>query len=491
MDCVLFYGFSFMPGAYKPAGPFRVATVLRESGFSTQCVDVGPLNASRDCQLIDRIVDKFVTSETLWVGFSTTFLTHILGYLLTGGDDTFLTRFVAKCREKNPDIKLIAGGVFHANLEKYGFYSFIGFADTEIVEFTKWLRDSKYKPKIQRLGKTITGQEFANFSTSQIRWDKSDIIDPNETLPIEVSRGCIFRCKFCAFPLNGKTKGEWVKDEKTLYDELLYNYDTFGVTRYIFSDDTYNDSLEKIRSLCENVFTKLPFKIDFTTYLRLDLMHRFREEAQILVDSGLKSAMLGIETNNDRSAKSIGKGLSFQKQIEYLHELKQGVMKDVLVSSGFIVGLPHDTVESIEQLRDFLLSPENPLDDWGVSPLSLTPANKTLHKKYFSEFELEHSKYGYELDDEKLPGVEGLFRARWSLKSQGLDSDLCRKYADEINLKSEELPNSKFGMGKYGRYAAIIPAVDLRSKSKTQIKSEYSIESLMKTYIQDYYKKLL
>ena len=496
-QCLLLYGNNMLPGILRNAGPARLATELRHAGFDTITVDIGGLS-KKHVSTIDKIVDKFVGKDTLWVGISTTFLTNIFGVnisrIIDGSteseisDDSFLLHFLNKCKQRNPKIKFIIGGSNFINLDKYGFYHFKGYADYELIEFTQWCKDQNYIMNINRLGKVIDCKEYPNFVTSQIRWHKSDLIMPNETLPIEISRGCIFKCKFCAFPLNGKSKGEWIKNCSILKDELIYNYETYGVTRYIFADDTYNDSLDKITSLYENVFDTLPFKLTFTSYLRLDLMHRFPESVEILQKSGLKSAMFGIETNNTESAKSIGKGLEFEKQIEFIKKIKENEFKEILTHSAFILGLPKDTKDSMESLKHFLLSDNNPLDEWVCRPLALNPVDYSQHKKYFSEFDLNSEKYGYKIINDDISNI---YKMKWTIDDKDFDYDYCLNYANEINKKSEILPNMKFGAQLFARYSTLLSEEEVFSMSKAEIQEKYNIPGLVKNYLINYYDKLL
>jgi hypothetical protein len=480
----------------RNAGPARLATELRLAGFDTICVDIGALNINY-VSTLDKIIEKFVGKDTLWVGISTTFLTNIFGIKISReglpesntSDDKFLLHFLDKCKQRNPNVKFILGGSYFVNLDKYGFYHFKGYADYELIEFTQWCKDQSYKMNIDRLGKVINCKEFSSFVTSQIKWHASDLIMPNETLPIEISRGCIFKCKFCAFPLNGKYKGEWIKRTEVLRNELIYNYETYGTTRYIFADDTYNDSLDKITDLYENVFSKLPFKLNFTSYLRLDLMNRFPDSVEILQKSGLRSAMFGIETNNVESAKTIGKGLEFEKQIEFIKKIKTNEFKDVLTHSAFILGLPKDTRASMESLKQFLLSNNNPLDEWVCRPLSLNPVNYSQHKKYFSEFDLNFEKYGYKIiNDEKDSNI---YRMQWSLDDKDFDYNYCLNFSNEINEKSENLPNMKFGAQLYARYSTILPEQEVFSTSRLKLKEKYDLPSLVRNYLKNYYTKIL
>ena len=146
------------------------------------------------------------------------------------------------------------------------------------------------------------GEHYFNkdfdFTTSKINWQKKHFINEREHLPIEIARGCIFKCKFCNYFLNGKKLWDFVKSPETLYDEMSSNFDKFGTTGYMYSDDTYNDSTEKIRVLKEQCYDKLPFNVEFSTYARADLIISNPEQLDILMESGLKAVLFGIETFN-------------------------------------------------------------------------------------------------------------------------------------------------------------------------------------------------
>ena len=502
VNCLLFFGNDVIPSLLKSAGPFRLATELRSAGFSTQCVDIGPLRTVDKLDLYQKIIDKFVGKDTLWLGISTTFFEKILGIpiqRISLQDDVisekvfelgFLKNILDMCREKNPKIKFIIGGGFYFNLHAYDFYHFRGNADRELVEFTKWCADDNYNPKIKRLGKIIEcDKDYVNFHKSTIKWEKQDIINPNDVLPIEIARGCIFKCKFCNFPLTGKTKGDWIKNYDVLLEELIYNYENFGTTKYMFADDTYNDSVEKITGLYENVYSKLPFKLEFTTYLRLDLLHRFPHTAEILKESGLKATMFGIETNNPVSAKAIGKGLDFNKQMDLLRELKQTHFKDIVTHSGFILGLPGDTIESMNNLNKTLMDPnQGALDNWIFKALALNPKELSWQKQYFSVFDLEHEKYGYQMIEEDIyhPRI-----IKWKNNKNGLSYDICDDMITNFNKDIDTAQHYKIGGYVYSRLSNIIDGDELRSSSSIDIRKKYNVNNLTKIWINNYYRSVL
>lgn len=498
-QCLILCGNNLLPGILRNAGPARLATELRNAGFDTIVIDIGIIR-EKNFHILENLIDKFVGSDTLWVGISTTFLPDIFNISVDRisdinsqpkiENDNLFKHFIDICKRKNPNIKFIIGGAYFINLSKYGFYHFRGYADYELVEFTKWCKSSSYKMvNVNRIGRIIECKEYDNFVKSRITWHKSDFIMPNETLPIEVSRGCIFKCKFCAFPLNGKNKGEWIKHCDILKDELISNYENYGVTKYIFSDDTYNDSSDKVIELYEEVFSKLPFNLTFTAYIRLDLLHRFKDTADVLGKSGLRSAMLGIETNNPDSAKAIGKGLSWEKQIDFIKNLKQGSLKNTLFQSAFILGLPKDTKESINELGNFLVSDQNPLDEWICRPLAINPINNSLHKKYFSEFDLNFEKYGYIITGPEPKA--NIYKMKWKLVDRDIDYDYCDVKSNEINLISDKLPNMKFGAQLFSRISTLIPEHEVFTKSKKELREQYNLRKLTENYINSYYQKIL
>ena len=144
---------------------------------------------------------------------------------------------------------------------------------------------------------------------------------------------------------------------------------------------------ESIALCVEFIWFIIPFKLNFTTYIRLDLMMRNPDTVEYLQKSGLKSAVFGIETINHNSGKSIGKGLDPIEQFQFIEEIKKNEFKEILTYSGFILGLPKDREDELERLEEFLFSEKNKLDDFTVEPLFITPPhiNHISHKD-FSEF---------------------------------------------------------------------------------------------------------
>jgi hypothetical protein len=487
----------------KYAGTFRIATELRHHGYNVQTIDLTAFNGF-DSDL-EEILDKILTKDTLWLGISTTFLHDIFGFPFFRSQQSFdkrfshipnldkeLRRFVDYVKSRSPRAKLIAGGSRRFMIEQFGFQVFKFYNDKEIIEFTDYCAGTSKRTNLKYLSNVIDGSEYMDFPSSTIEFNHNDIIYPNEALPIEVSRGCIFKCKFCAFPMNGKAKGEWIKHSNVLLNELTKNYEEYGITNYVFSDDTYNDSADKVKLLYDDVYSKLPFKMSFTSYIRLDLMMRFPETVDYLKESGLTSALFGIETINHASGKAIGKGVDPKEQFQFLRDLKNNQFKDVVTHSGFIIGLPKDRPDEMERLEEFIFSDDNCLDSVIVEPLFITPKDIAhINKSYYSEFDLEYEKYGYEcyeqIEDSTFNEV------RWRNPNLSFGFDEAFAFSRRINSKMEA-ESDKFKFGGFGFHHMLslgISREDLVTLSKRQIKQKYNMKQILDDRKYEYRQKLI
>jgi len=414
-------------GYGKSAGPYKIASQLRKSGFTCQVIE---FFSYLKIEEIFAVIDRFVDKDTIWVGISTTFLfaleqdidkmaeAYKTDYRLYGQysrpvtdydsaypfDALVMREIFAYIKSKSSTVKIVVGGAragqaqFHDAKHKkvYADYYIQGYADDSIIVFTKWLHDqSNTRPRFdinyRNLIKSNQQYEYQEFNTSGIKFLKTDIIESDEYLPIEIARGCVFKCKFCNFPLLGKKRGDYTRTKETLLEEFTYNYETFGTTKYMFMDETTNDSIEKVEFL-HDITSSLPFKITWGGYARLELHSKYPEMAALMRETGLSYVQYGIETFNKKAGEVVGKGLDPEKTKKILHDIKSQWKQDVKITSGFIIGLPYETDESLQYMEDYFMSDECSLDAWNLIPLIMTKGLDSL-------FGQNPEKYGYSFTD--------------------------------------------------------------------------------------------
>jgi radical SAM superfamily enzyme YgiQ (UPF0313 family) len=383
---IIFLTAVMTPWMERSIGAYQLSSFLRSHGYTTQVIDF--IHLFTKDQLLE-ILEKFTDRTTRVVSISSTFLSSevIIGAAQKtkiGSVPDILTDCLTEYKALYPNVKIVVGGAKALSYQNLDFVDHIitGYGE---VPFLNFLKDGSKQ-------KHINGDLFLDlFDSSKInhKFVDEDFIFPNETLPLEISRGCIFRCKFCAYPLNGKKKLDHIRDVELIKSELINNYEKWKVTNYLISDDTFNDSNEKLQML-HDMIVSLPFKISFVCYLRLDLLYHFRDtQLEMLENMGLKTCHFGVESFNPPTAKFIGKGLSEDKTKDFLLFLKERWQNKISFMCTFISGLPFETKESCIDTGNWCR--ENDITFW-MMPLFINPTHV-----YKSDIDINYRQYGYEL----------------------------------------------------------------------------------------------
>lgn len=460
----------------KSGGVHRIKTEVRNSGFTCQVIDLFFYFTEDE---ILRLCKKHITKDTLVVGFSTTFWFNI-------GDDTDKRekfKLVYKYVKNLDGPKIVFGGTMSANFNEKikADKSFDGFVDGEFVSYLNEISN-----------RVPVANEF-NFSSSQITYDDSDCIDHGESPVIEISRGCIFKCSFCAYPLNGKKKLDYIKDYNVLEEELITNYEKYGITTYTLSDDTFNDSTYKLEYL-HRLFGSLPFKVKFVSYLRLDLMNSHREQVALLKEMGLIGAFFGIETLNHKSGQTIGKGLHPEKVKEFLFELKDTHWKnDVNITIGLISGLPFETIQSHQDTLKWINDGSLCNVD-RIRPAALSIPNPLIDRYPFkSEFQINAPKYGFYWPNSKSNTWKNMSH---EIKSQDMATDMAK----EIFIVAKDVKKvtkGNFGLpltaniAKYGNYPKSISEILSMPVEDHEKWLELNRQDMISGYVNNYKRKKL
>jgi hypothetical protein len=386
----------------RSIGAYQVANHCRQNGISCQVIDFTDMFSETE---LEHIIRKFVDKQTLAIGISTTFYSqrNKKNYVSTEAkytiDDDCIPEYLRQtlCNlKKEFGIKILGGGAKSYTIQSDRLFDavFHGYSEQALVSYLEDLNHGKkriYK-KIGSVENIEGSQHHYDITSLTHAWQIDDCVLPKETLSIEISRGCIFKCKFCSYPLNGKKKFDYLRDPLLIKDEMISNYERYNTTNYFLTDDTFNDSTYKLEKL-HKVFTDLPFEIKFVTYLRLDLISAHREQIDLLREMGLGSAFFGIESLTHETAKTIGKGMQSDKVKEFLCELYTDHWKQQIpFSCSFIVGLPGETKEMV--LKNWEWVSQQPFQDLWF-PLNI---NQTAY--YKSDFDIDFKNYGYRIDED-------------------------------------------------------------------------------------------
>ena len=472
----------------RSLGPYRLATELDGAGYTTFVLDfMSELITDEIIEALSHHLDD----DTLWVGFSSTFFWppkqdggNLESMYYTSDYDEVKT--VIDYIRANSRAKLVFGGARsqYFLIDKNIDYYVVGYADNAIIDLTDYLAGKK--DKIEFSSEAIIGDnthividstdypepDIKNVSTHW--WRKDFNILPNEALPIELARGCIFKCKFCAYQLTGKKKGTYLRGIDQVRDEMIQTWEAHGTDTYYFTDDTFNDDNDKLEAL-HGLFTSLPFKPKFSAFLRLDLINHNPHQADLLAEMGLIGTYFGVETLQPESAKSIGKGLHPNKVKDRLHWLYERWANKVNMEVGFILGLPYDTLTYFNELLSWSMEDDNPVQAIHFTPLYLFNYGKDHPlSAYSSEFSLNPEIYGYTFPDTK-----------WNLDSQNLTFRMCA----DVSRKFTDLRSPLNKVAGFHTLTALNTGVsldDIYNLTYTEIQEKYNIPALNRKRINEY-----
>lgn len=372
---IIFYDLATRPGTLRPLGAYSIASALRAQGLDVLVV---PHCTQLSYAGVRQII-KNNSENLLWVGISTTFLKmsthsresikkykkewattehHYIDFDRRARHDTtgvnneiLLWNYgelnsIADWLDKKFGCPFVVGGPnipadsmrLHKNI-----HTVTGYAEKYALELTENLLNKNSNP-IPFISNNTT-YDNVGFKTSSTIWDKCDLVNPNEWLPLEVSRGCAFDCAYCSY--TRKSTFNSYKDPESLRQEIIRNYETWGTTKYILVDDLYNDSKEKVRILYDKVWSKLPFQVEWVSYMRLDMFWSDPESIDIVKASGARAGGFGIETLHDVAGRKVGKGLGKVRILETLENLKNKWGDDIIVQAYWLAGLPFEPWENI------------------------------------------------------------------------------------------------------------------------------------------------
>ena len=271
----------------RTAGVYRIAHFLRKEGWDVEVIDYAMSWSLKELQ---ELCKSRVTSNTKFFGFS---------HLFSIWSDT-LEDFIKWSRKQYPSLKYISGSAVNPffNSKQIDYY-IQGYGETATITLLNYLFSNGERPKFwlntgRKIINAIADYPSYPMRDLSVEYEERDFIQPWEWLSVEFSRGCMFSCDFCNFPLIG-LKGDMTRDADNFDLEMKKNYDRWGVQNYIVTDETFNDRTEKIKKFAD-VVEKLNFDTFFSGFVRADLMISRKGEIEDLARMNFRGHYYGIES---------------------------------------------------------------------------------------------------------------------------------------------------------------------------------------------------
>ncbi len=158
-------------------------------------------------------------------------------------------------------------------------------------------------------------------------------------------RGCPAQCTFCLWPQTIGGHKYRVRSADNVAAEMAHMKAIFPqVKEFFFDDDTFTANLPRAREIAKKL---APMGLTWSCNSRANLEY---DTIKFMKDSGLRLFLVGYESGNDDTLKRIKKGVTTDEMRRFTKSCHKA---GVVIHGTFILGLPVETKETIEQTINF------------------------------------------------------------------------------------------------------------------------------------------
>lgn len=414
---------------FPPLGTIYAASLLRENGYNVSLFDTCLLNNinSVEAFLDDNKPDVFAIYDD---GFN--YLTKMC--LTTMREAAF--EMIALAKKRNCKV-LVCSSDATDHSEKYlnAGADFIIQGEGEItlkemvtaIENNDDLYNIKgvvYKNKEGELVKTgkrivykqlddfpMPAWDLINMDAYKSIWRKGG----NEfTLNMATTRGCPFKCNWCAKPIYGNRYNS--HSPEYIVKHIKFLKETYGVSKFWMCDDIFGLKPNWVQEF-NSLLKEQDLKIRYYIQSRADLLLK-EDTIDALAESGLTEVWIGAESGSQKILDAMDKGTTIAQIEEATKLLKQkGVKVAFFIQFGYLNETKEDINLTIKMIQDLLP------DNIGVSvsyPLPETP----FYEKVKEDLKV---KANWTDSDDLAMMFQGTFNSKFYKKLQRYTHKIFRK----------------------------------------------------------------
>lgn len=163
------------------------------------------------------------------------------------------------------------------------------------------------------------------------------------------SRGCPFKCKFCNFSMNPwGVKRTWTPRSA---ESIVREIEQIDADLILFVDEIFTYDADRVAAICDSLIAR-GIRKHYVVNARLEIANRPDVLAK-MEKAGFIALMLGVESTQDPTLKSMGKGFTIAQVRERFAVLRRTKM---LLNAYFIVGNIGETEEQMLSTAAFARS---------------------------------------------------------------------------------------------------------------------------------------
>ncbi|AIQ56958.1 B12-binding domain-containing radical SAM protein [Paenibacillus borealis] len=280
--------------------------------------------------------------------------------------------YAKKLKQILPSVVISMGGytaTYHYMdiMKEYEFvdYIIIGEGEISFTQLIKSIENKSSTKDIKGLCYRYHSEIIVNEGCSvvdnldELPFTNRDMLleQKNNLVNITTTRGCSSTCTFCCsnnFWRNGERRRFFRKMSATrVVDEIEYLKDKYNKNRFVFNDNSYEDSGMNRQIEVANELMKRNIKIGYNVNYRVNFYKKASEEfMSLLISSGLCSVFLGVESGNDKDLILYNKRTTTDDCFNAVRFFSQ--FEDLALMIGFINFSPYSSVETLQENVIFL-----------------------------------------------------------------------------------------------------------------------------------------
>lgn len=250
-----------------------------------------------------------------------------------------------KCREINPRCCIVVGGG-HPTMapESIDFADSIVIGEGELAMVDLSADYPNVKKRYERvLDKNLDLYPNAAYHLLDV-YSYDRVLENKPCISILSSRGCPYRCAFCALPPHRKAVKYRLPDSIAAELRMLKTF--YGFEKFNFMDDAFTANhkhLERVLDLIR------PLHIGFRCLARVS--DDSAEEYKRLRSAGCELLSFGTESGSQKILDRMNKKSTVEQNLISIKRAKEAGIR---TKAFFIIGFPGETKETVEETKRFI-----------------------------------------------------------------------------------------------------------------------------------------
>ncbi|MBO4303208.1 MAG: cobalamin-dependent protein [Lentisphaeria bacterium] len=262
----------------------------------------------------------------------------------TSGSTTFVgivPELVKLCRAHTKAPIHLGGAGFSLFPEEFlrlsgADFGIVGEGENGIYKLLDMLQKGEKTPKVIREGRSVQKPALYDEEILDYYYRKTHIVS------MQTKRGCPFHCVYCTYPaLEGRRIR--AREQDPIWNQISEYHEKYPDALFFFVDAIFNDRAGEYRTFLREMKRHCG-KIPYSCFITPEALTM--EDIDLLHETGLALADIGLDATSDATLKGMGKGFSFRQALECVERMRE---LDIGLSCSVMVGGPGETYETLEE----------------------------------------------------------------------------------------------------------------------------------------------